>query len=85
MPQQSDSRTADKYVMRLPDGLRDRIKEIAKANRRSMNAEIVLVLERAFGAETAATGEILADSPVAALNTTARQGSDIINPAKQVP
>lgn len=31
----------DKYVLRLPDGMRDRIKAAAELNGRSMNAEIV--------------------------------------------
>lgn len=38
-------RDADKYVVRFPEGLRDQIKELAKANRRSMNAEIIVALE----------------------------------------
>lgn len=38
----------DKYVLRLPDGLRDRIKAYAEAHGRSMNTEIVRVLEREF-------------------------------------
>lgn len=41
--------TADKFMLRLPDGLRDKIKEEAKENLRSMNAEIVLKLSRAYG------------------------------------
>lgn len=41
---------ADKYVLRMPDGMRDRITELAKANGRSMNAEIVLILQQALDA-----------------------------------
>ncbi|MBN8189545.1 Arc family DNA-binding protein [Salipiger thiooxidans] len=37
-------RGADQYTVRFPDGLRDRVKEAAEANGRSMNAEIVQVL-----------------------------------------
>jgi len=36
-----DSRTADKFVVRLPDGLRERINEASELNHRSMNGEIV--------------------------------------------
>ena len=36
----------DMFNLRLPDGLRGRIKEEAERNRRSMNAEIVFHLER---------------------------------------
>lgn len=38
----------DKYVVRLPDGMRERIKQAAEANNRSMNAEIVATLEEAY-------------------------------------
>lgn len=40
----------DKYVVRLPDGMRDRIKAAAEANNRSMNAEIVATLEEKYPA-----------------------------------
>ncbi len=38
------SRTLDQYIVRFPEGMRDRIKAQADANGRSMNAEIVLAL-----------------------------------------
>lgn len=38
----------DKFVLRLPDGMRDRIKSAAEAANRSMNAEIVARLEASF-------------------------------------
>ncbi|MBX4873258.1 Arc family DNA-binding protein [Rhizobium bangladeshense] len=40
----------DKYVLRLPDGMRDRIKAQADKNNRSMNAEIIATLEREYPA-----------------------------------
>lgn len=39
------SRLLDQFVMRLPDGWRDAIKNAAKASRRSMNAEILAAIE----------------------------------------
>ena len=36
--------------MRLPDGLRDRIRLAAEANHRSMNAEVVALLEENYPA-----------------------------------
>lgn len=36
----------DKFVIRLPQGLRDQIKELSEHNRRSMNSEIIMVLEQ---------------------------------------
>lgn len=44
-PQQSPSRDSDKYIVRFPDGMRARIAELAKANGRSMNSEIVARLQ----------------------------------------
>ncbi|MGH0264545.1 Arc family DNA-binding protein [Sinorhizobium meliloti] len=38
----------DKYVVRLPDGMRERLKAEAEKNKRSMNAEIVARLEATF-------------------------------------
>jgi len=38
----------DKYVLRLPDGMRDRIAAAARANGRSMNAEIISTLEDTY-------------------------------------
>lgn len=37
-------------MLRLPDGMRDRIKRVADFNGRSMNAEIVTTLEEAYPA-----------------------------------
>lgn len=42
------SQVAEKYVVRFPEGMRDRIAEAAKANNRSMNSEIVARLEESF-------------------------------------
>ena len=41
-------RGSDQFPLRLPDGLRDRIKASAEAHGRSMNAEIVRVLEEKY-------------------------------------
>ena len=52
----------DKFMLRLPDGMRDRIKAAADANGRSMNAEIVACLNAASPARNA--HEILLDQMV---------------------
>ena len=39
------SQKQDKFTVRFPDGMRDKIAEIAKKNNRSMNSEIILALE----------------------------------------
>lgn len=43
-------RNASQFALRMPDGLRDRVKVLAAQNRRSMNAELVLMVERAVAA-----------------------------------
>lgn len=42
------SETQERFIVRFPDGMRDRIADAAKANNRSMNAEIVARLEQSF-------------------------------------
>ncbi len=42
------SRTADKFVVRLPNGMRDRIAEVARTQHRSMNSEIIARLENSL-------------------------------------
>ena len=44
------SRTADQFIVRFPDGMRDRIADAAKQAGRSMNAEIIQRLEATFNA-----------------------------------
>lgn len=51
MAQESESRNLDKVIVRLPDGMRDRIKNSAERHGRSMNAEIVQALEQVFPRE----------------------------------
>ena len=43
---------SDKFMLRLPDGMRDRIKSKADENGRSMNAEILQLLMREYPEET---------------------------------
>ncbi len=42
------SDAAEKFIVRLPPGMREKIAESAKANGRSMNGEVIVMLERAF-------------------------------------
>ena len=42
---EENRRFADKFALRMPDGMRDQIAAVAEANNRSMNAEIVARLE----------------------------------------
>lgn len=72
------SRTDDKIIVRVPEGMRPALQEIARQNRRSANAQIVLMLEHALRGAAAATGERFGDSPpAAALDEAALQGGPI--------
>lgn len=42
----------DQYKLRLPQGMRDQIAELAKANGRSINAEITIALEQYLKGQT---------------------------------
>ena len=57
-PASRSSRTADKFVVRLPEGMRSRIAEVARHYHRSMNSEIIARLEKTLLAE----GNLPADS-----------------------
>lgn len=51
------SQMQDKFNLRFPDGMRDAVAERAKSNGRSMNSEIVQMIEDALsGAPTVAIG-----------------------------
>ncbi len=52
--QRYPSEKLDQYMLRLPDGMRDKIKDAAAANNRSMNAEIVARLSASLDTKTAA-------------------------------
>ena len=39
------SQSMEKFIVRLPEGMRDQIKAAADANKRSMNAEIIHAIE----------------------------------------
>ena len=64
------SRTADKFVVRLPDGMRERIAEVARNHHRSMNSEIIARLEQSLIQDGALGDEpsLRLDSPELSLN-----------------
>lgn len=39
---------ADKVLVRMPDGMRDKLKALAKTNNRTLNAEIIARLQNSF-------------------------------------
>nr|WP_092046278.1 Arc family DNA-binding protein [Methylobacterium pseudosasicola] len=74
MTQDSPSRRQDQFVLRLPDGMRERIADAARANNRSMNAEIVSRIQQSLDGQASATGAFaaaklqLAERPVSTLS-----------------
>ncbi len=50
MAQTKSVREMDKFIVRLPEGMRDQIKKEAEKNHRTMNAEVVAVLEAFYAA-----------------------------------
>lgn len=44
----TDSRTADKFVLRLPNGLRGTIFDVSVQSQRSMNGEMIYRLEQSL-------------------------------------
>lgn len=59
MSEKFPSQMQDKFTVRFPDGLRDAIADRAKRNGRSMNSEIVQILEDAVSSESLPNGENL--------------------------
>ncbi|RZA30104.1 MAG: Arc family DNA-binding protein [Proteobacteria bacterium] len=51
----STGRDSDKFMLRLPEGMRARLKECAQTNSRTLNAEVVARLQTSFGTEDPAT------------------------------
>lgn len=48
MSKETNRTLKEQFMLRLPDGMRDRIKAAADANKRSMTQEIVATLEEAY-------------------------------------
>lgn len=72
------TRDSDKYVVRLPEGMRDRIAMAAKQNSRTMNAEIVARLQASF--DQASLGESYAEGMKYVMEAVeARKKVDAVN------
>lgn len=62
----------EQYMLRLPEGWRSQIKAIAAGNRRSINQEILIVLDCALG--LAAGAVVGAETPAARSEIAALEG-----------
>lgn len=45
----------DQMLVRFPEGMRDELKRVAQAHRRSANAQLITILESGLAAEKAAS------------------------------
>jgi hypothetical protein len=52
------AKEADKFIIRLPEGMREKIAKAAESNNRSMNAEIVDRLTRSFSEHSSAFTDV---------------------------
>lgn len=57
----TNSRTADKFVVRLPDGMREQVAEVARKNHRSMNSEIIDRLEQSLNVQIEPAQKTMSD------------------------
>ena len=64
------SNAIEQVQVRLPIGMRDKLKAVAKASHRSVNAQIISILEVSLGA--AAGGSIGVQAPAAGSEAAAR-------------
>lgn len=72
------SESLDKLMLRMPDGMRPRLKAMAALNRRSLNSEVIVHLERALASATATTGASFAGAtPAVASDEAAMHGGSI--------
>lgn len=53
------SETQERFIVRLPDGMRDMIADAAKLGNRSMNSEVVRRLEASFESSNAVSPTVL--------------------------
>lgn len=72
------SRDLNKFMLRLPQGMRSNIAERAKTNLRSMNSEIVMILASALGDQGVTVAE---DGPGKAASATVSSAGALQGPA----
>jgi hypothetical protein len=65
----------EKFVVRLPKGLRKKIKHLSEQNRRSMNSEIIMVLEQHIQQHLSDIEPGLSDDIAAAMTATETTGN----------
>ena len=61
MSEKDESNFIERFTVRMPDGMRSAIAERAKRNGRSMNSEIVQILEDALSSDVSSVDKSLLD------------------------
>lgn len=56
-PASGPRRAGDQFAVRMPDGMRDMLRNIAAGSRRSMNAQIVVLLEEGIKRQRQEAGQ----------------------------
>ncbi|MGD0561755.1 MAG: Arc family DNA-binding protein [Roseiarcus sp.] len=74
---QHPSDKLDRYIVRFPKGMREQIGVLARANGRSMNAEIIGRLARSLASDISETGNVLPETAVALIPDIHRMVSDL--------
>lgn len=59
---QPAGRDSDRFIIRMPDGMRDYVRQQAAAGYRSMNSQILMMLDTAIAAQKAASAPMAVES-----------------------
>lgn len=62
MKNKPTGRDSDQFTLRFPNGMRSKIKKIAGRNRRSMNSELIFLIERGMQATHIESGTTAFDT-----------------------
>lgn len=81
MPKPKVGRGSDQFILRFPEGMRDRIARLAKKNERSMNSEILARLERTFEEDDVISGMWL---KIEELEARVRDHDEQLNPGRYI-
>ena len=77
MDSMSTPNIVEKFVIRLPAGLRDQIRQLSEQHRRSMNSEIIMVLENHIRKEL--QEKLAAANPDGSFQPSTRKTEDELN------
>jgi lipase chaperone LimK len=71
------SEKQDRLIVRFPDGMRDQIARLAKANNRSMNAEVLSYVERCLASNGSAPNAVVPPENAELLEEMRRQRAEM--------